>query len=68
MKLTSGKAVFLDNEQLFCFEPKDDISVIGNALPKTFTPPELANAYKGPMAYRILSARTTSRATRKISA
>ncbi len=60
MKLTSGKAVYLDNEQLFCFEPKDDISVIGNTLPKAFTPPELANAYKGTMAYQILSAHNVS--------
>ena len=60
MKLISGKAVLLNNKDLYGFEPKDDVSEIGNRLPGNISPYALANAYKGTMAYRILSAHNLS--------
>ena len=59
MKLTSGKAVYCDGK-LYGFEPKDDISAMVAALPRKITPPELAGAYQGTMAYRILAAHNIS--------
>ena len=59
MKLISGKAVYCDGT-LYGFEPKDDIDRIVEALPRRCTPPELANAYRGTMAYRILTEHNAS--------